>query len=89
MMLVRSKLTGLPIWLLVLLPLGAFAGGQASSVVSGGDQIACTDPRPKVCAMDYTPVCAQLQNGQEKTYSNACSSCADANVQSYRASACE
>ncbi len=89
MMLLRSKLPGLPIWLLLLLSLGACAGGQANSVVTGGDQVACTDPRPQVCSMDYTPVCAQLQNGQEKTYSNACSSCADVNVQSYRASACE
>ena len=87
-MILPGKLPGLPIGLLLLSLVGC-AGGQVNSVVSDGDQIACTDPRPQVCTMDYTPHCAQLKNGQEKTYSNACSACADVNVASYRVSACE
>ena len=50
---------------------------------------ACTMPRPEVCTMDYTPVCAELQDGTTKTYSNACTACADAGVSGYRDGACE
>ena len=53
--------------------------------------IICTEPRPEVCTMDYTPVCG-LRNiaGKEewKTYSNACSACSDPAVTGYRKDAC-
>jgi hypothetical protein len=52
----------------------------------------CTDPRPEVCTMDYTPVCG-LRNvaGKEewKTYSNACSACSNPTVTGYKKDACE
>jgi len=53
---------------------------------------ACTEPRPEICTMDYTPVCGlQRVAGAEqwKTYSNACSSCSDATVVGYNKDACE
>ena len=49
----------------------------------------CADPRPEICTMDYTPVCGQLRDGTEKTYSNGCSACSDIAVESYRPGACE
>ena len=52
----------------------------------------CTEPRPEVCTMDYTPVCG-LRNvaGKEerKTYSNACSACSDPTVIGYKKDTCE
>ncbi len=53
---------------------------------------ACQDPRPQICTRDYRPVCAQRDTGvrcvkapcdeatELKTYSNACSACADEKV---------
>lgn len=78
------KLAAIPL----LLMLGACASGQSNPAASDS-LTTCIDPRPQICTMDYTPVCARLQNGGDKTYSNACSACADGSVISYRAAACE
>lgn len=51
--------------------------------------IACPDPRPQVCTREYRPVCAQLQGGSLKTYSNGCSACTDPEVTGYHDGACE
>ena len=62
-----------------------------SSTEARNDLVQCTDPRPEICTMDYTPVCAMLMaSGTEqwKTYSNACSACADTTVSGYRQNAC-
>lgn len=72
----------------LLLMLGACASGQSNPAASDSLTV-CIDPRPQICTMDYTPVCAELQNGETKTYANACGACADADVVSHRASACE
>ncbi len=48
-------------------------GPQPDSKASDKTLIHCTAPRPKVCTMDYKPVCAQLKDGSFKTYSNGCS----------------
>ena len=50
---------------------------------------ACTEPRPQVCTQDYRPVCAELQDGNFKTFSNGCSACSDPAVTGYRDGACE
>ena len=53
--------------------------------------VQCTEPRPEVCTMDYTPVCAlRTGSGEEqwKTYANACTACSDAAVTGYRENAC-
>jgi hypothetical protein len=55
------------------------------------DMAQCTEPRPEVCTMDYTPVCAlRTESGTEqwKTYANACTACSDAAVTGYRENAC-
>ena len=51
--------------------------------------VACTQPRPEVCTQDYRPVCALLQDGSLKTYSNGCSACSDPGVTGYHEGACE
>ncbi len=71
----------------LLLSLFGCAGGQSKPI--DGLQTACIEPRPQICTMDYTPVCAGLVSGEVKTYSNGCSACADVNVVSHRPAACE
>ena len=53
------------------------------------EMVPCTEPRPQVCTQDYRPVCAELQDGSFKTYSNGCSACSDPAVTGYRDGACE
>ena len=48
----------------------------------------CTDPRPQVCTMDYTPVCGVRVDQTSKTYSNGCSACSDSEVVGYQEGAC-
>ncbi|MDX2505383.1 MAG: hypothetical protein QNL62_13030 [Gammaproteobacteria bacterium] len=48
----------------------------------------CTEPRPVVCTMDYTPVCALNKDGVLKTYSNGCGACSNPDVVSYVPLAC-
>jgi len=61
--------------------------------------VQCTDPRPQICTMDYTPVCATRNNDtrctttpcestEKATYANACSACADPAVMYYLPAAC-
>ncbi len=63
--------------------------------------VACTPEQRNVsaCTMDYTPVCAQVDNGircirapcpstGNKTYSNACGACSDPNVYGYTPGEC-
>ena len=82
------KLFQLPL-LAVLLSLGACASGNPEPTSATGLQTTCTDPRPQICTADYTPVCAHLENGELKTYSNACSACADVSVVAHSPAACE
>jgi len=49
----------------------------------------CNDPRPQVCTMDYRPVCAQLEDGSIKTYSNGCTACSDQLVTDYEEGVCK
>jgi len=49
----------------------------------------CEEPRSPMCTRDYRPVCAQLRESSiEKTYSNGCTACSDAEVVSYVDGAC-
>ena len=76
---------------IALLLLSAVTFG-CSATKADKNIIMCTEPRPEVCTMDYTPVCG-LRNvaGKEewKTYSNACSACSDPTVTGYKKDACE
>jgi len=58
---------------------------EESMPVAGG---ACADPRPQMCTRDYRPACGLKRDGSRKTYGNACSACADADVVSQAAGAC-
>ncbi len=61
----------------------------AGETTSGSGLTACADPRPQVCTLQYDPACGSAGDGKSKTYSNACSACADETVSGYRAGACE
>ncbi len=51
--------------------------------------VACEEPRPQVCTMQFDPVCGLTDSNQYKTYSNACSACSDASVSGHSPGACE
>lgn len=53
--------------------------------VAGG---ACAEPRPQMCTKEFRPACGLRRDGTRKTYGNACTACADADVQSQAAGAC-
>ena len=66
----------------------------------GGGYVECVVPRPEVCKHDYLPVCGLRDTGircvtepcdswETKTYSNACTSCADPDVYGWRPRECE
>ncbi len=77
--------------LIVFLLLSASTFG-CSATKADKDITICTEPRPEVCAMDYTPVCGLRNVGAKegwKTYSNACSACSDPTVTGYEKDACE
>lgn len=73
--------------LVVCAALGACSASGEKSIAEAG-ATACRDPRPQVCTADYRPVCARLQGGGTKTYSNGCNACADAKVESWVENAC-
>ena len=61
--------------------------------------VACTEPRPQACTMEYAPVCATRDTGvrcitapcpssEQKTYSTGCTACSDAKVSSWVQGAC-
>jgi hypothetical protein len=72
----------------------------AEVVPAEQEMIICQTPRPQVCTLNYLPVCAERDTGircitapcpstERKTYSNACSACADLKVLGYRPAKCE
>ena len=79
---------------LILFPSSPLLAGANHSMADANadltkEMVACTEPRPQVCSQDYRPVCAVMQGGSFKTYSNGCSACSDPEVNSYREGACE
>lgn len=49
----------------------------------------CDEPRPKICTLQYQPVCAVMESGRITTYPSACNACADIAVVSWRPEPCE
>ncbi|MGB1351170.1 MAG: hypothetical protein ACPG55_05640 [Luminiphilus sp.] len=49
----------------------------------------CEEPRPKICTMQYQPVCAVMESGSITTYPSACNACADIAVSAWRPEPCE
>ena len=51
--------------------------------------IQCQEPRPKICTLQYEPVCAVMESGSINTYPSACNACADIAVSAWRPEPCE
>ena len=49
----------------------------------------CEEPRPKICTMQYEPVCAVMESGSINTYPSACNACADIAASAWRPEPCE
>ena len=63
--------------------------GGGSSGGSGSTLTLCSDPRPEVCTLDWTPVCGATSTGSTKTYANACNACSDKEVVGYIPGECK
>ncbi len=50
--------------------------------------VACTEPRPQVCTLEYAPTCAELRSGEYREYSSPCNACADDQVVAYDPGPC-
>lgn len=89
---IKMLLLAIPLVVVVIImPVSAFSGGEPTKEEKSVDidgLVICPEPRPQVCTMDYQPVCAQLQDGSFKVYSNGCGACSDHNVIGYREGEC-
>ena len=74
---------------LVLLAALTGCDGGGSSGGSGATLTLCSDPRPEICTLDWTPVCGATSNGSTKTYANACNACANKEVVGYVLGECK
>ncbi len=45
--------------------------------------IQCASSKPQVCTREYRPVCGFENDGNHKTFSNACTACSSSKVTSY------
>lgn len=76
----------------------ACSGGQTAPTESASEQKSpaaasklagtCEEPRPEICTREYLPVCGYSE-AQQRTYSNACTACADPAVEGWTREACE
>lgn len=73
-------------------------GAKAESQQQGF--ISCESPRPDICTREYRPVCGHVDTGtrcvsqpcesaRHRTFSNACSACANRQVIGYEFGSCE
>jgi len=84
MMQTKTILAILP-WFLLLTSCATPTGGEIPA-----NAVQCTNPRPQVCTMDYTPVCAsRTETAEMASYANACTACADVTVSYHQLGACE
>jgi len=49
----------------------------------------CVKPKSQVCTKEYKPVCGFEADGNYRTFSNACTACATAEITSYDDGACK
>ena len=69
-----------------------FGQGRADVEVSETpvlQTVKCQEPRPKICTLQYEPVCAAMESGSINTYPSACNACADIAVSAWRPESCE
>ena len=74
------------------LPADLFGQGLADAEVSEApilQTVQCEEPRPKICTLQYEPVCAVMESGSINTYPSACNACADIAVSAWRPEPCE
>jgi len=67
---------------------GVQTAGSSPGAADSNDLVICPEPRPEVCTQEYRVVCAQMQDGTFKEYSNGCTSCTDPDVVGYRDGNC-
>ena len=68
---------------------GQGAGDIEVTEVSTPQPVSCEAPRPKICTLQYEPVCALMESGSVNTYPSACNACADIAVSAWRPEPCE
>jgi hypothetical protein len=51
--------------------------------------IKCPEERPEMCTMQYEPVCANLQDNTQQTFSNGCSACSGKETIAYQQGECK
>ena len=74
------------------LPADLFGQGPADPEVPEApalQTVQCDEPRPKICTLQYEPVCAVMESGSINTYPSACNACADIAVSAWRPEPCE
>ena len=74
--------------MLTVVALGLSLSACTGTDTSSSEGVACVDPRPQVCTMEYNPVCAVVSEGTHKQYSSPCNACADDAAKSYLPGAC-
>ena len=70
------------------LSMGACTTGASDKALAANDATTCAEPRSQACTRDYRPVCAALEDGSQKTYSNGCTACADVKVTAWTKGPC-
>lgn len=92
------------VWAAAVVGLGLLAcsgsTGEGDPPAAEGGYVECIVPRPEVCSGEALPVCALRDTGvrcvtepcdtwETKTFTNACTACADRAVYGWRPGACE
>jgi len=81
--------TRLPIAALALISVTACSStAETTPVERPADWTECTDPRPQVCTFHYLPVCGFDADGNQATFGNDCSACADPKIIGHVPGAC-
>ncbi len=95
-----GSLPGRPLLVVLLAAcVGLAACGDRDVDDGTGGFVECVVPRPEVCAQDWLPVCGKRDTGircvttpcdswELRTYSNACTACADRDVYGWRPGEC-
>ena len=68
---------------------GQGAGDIEVTEVPTPETVRCEALRPKICTLQYEPVCALMESGSVNTYPSACNACADIAVSAWRPEPCE
>lgn len=80
-------------------PPGESVETQDRAEENAQSEVACEEPRPRICTREYRPVCGRRDTGircittpcpatEWKTFGNACTACRDPEVLSYVPGAC-